>query len=128
MKLTKYLIESLLSEDPSVYGSSYRVDDFPFEVTEEELKELRTNYHCDSLNEKAEEYWNSHNIEVVENKTSYTDLEKAYETKDIVFKFDDKYYSFSYDYSPYVDDEDVIGEEPTEVKPVTKTITVYVAV
>lgn len=125
MKLTKYLIKSLLCEDPSVYGSNYRANDFPFEVTEEELKELKTNYHCDSLNEKAEEYWDSHNIEIVENKTSDTDLEKAIETKDIVFKFDDKYYSFSYDYSPYVDDEDVIGSEPTEVRPVTKTITVY---
>jgi hypothetical protein len=128
MKLTKYFIESLLSGDPSVYGSDYRADDFPFEVTEEELKELRTNYHCDSLDEKADEYWNSHGIEVVENKISDTDLEKAIETRDIVFKFDDKYYSFSYDHSPYVEDGDVIGEEPTEVKPVTKTYTVYVAV
>ena len=45
MKLTKYLIESLLSEDPSVYGSDYKGDDFPFEVPEEEREELRTNYH-----------------------------------------------------------------------------------
>ena len=55
----------------------------------------------------------------------YTDLEKAYETRSVVFKFDDKYYRFEYDHSYDWDDEDVLEEELEEVIPVEETIIVY---
>jgi hypothetical protein len=53
------------------------------------------------------------------------DLEKSYVTKRLVFKLDDHYYVFEYDYSYYWDDDGPIDRELKEVHPVERTITVY---
>lgn len=66
----------------------------------------------------------SHGFKVIKNEVTYYDLEKCYEDKDIIFKFDDKYYHYSFSDSSYWEDEEVIGTELLEVKPVERVITV----
>lgn len=122
MKLTRFLFEGLQSDS---YYPPYdpKVEDFPFKVDKEELKSTKSAKAA--LLEKCKEYWESHGICICKDEIIYTDLEKAYETRSVVFKFDDKYYRFEYDHSYDWDDEDVLEEELEEVIPVEETIIVY---
>lgn len=127
MKLTSFLLYYLVHEE-------YKWDfeepsDYPFEVTKEDYEITETDrygytYYI-ALDAKADAWIKEHNIKVVDEQDTYTDLEKAYTTKRYVFSYDDKYYAFYYDYSYYWDDDEPLKEELKEVHPVEKTITVY---
>ena len=125
MKLTRYLVMGILWGCPDLSDYDWGKDDFPFSITDEEINEYWETGHCKSLEEKSENYWKEHNIVVVKESISYVDLEKAYKVLDIVFRFDDKYYSFSYKYSHNWEDTSVIGSNAKEVRPVEKTVIVY---
>lgn len=114
MKLTRFLYERLVK-----WETDWDMDpeEYPFEVEEEDTWQ--------ELEDKAEAWEEEHGLEVIEDEVIHYDLEKAYVTKRMVFKFDNHYYTFEYDYSYYWDDEDVIKRELKEVHPVEKTITVY---
>ena len=91
--------------------------EYPFEIKEGDTWQ--------ELEDKAEAWEREHGFEEIEDEVVNYDLEKSYVTRRIVFKLDNHYYAFKYDYSYYWDDEDVIGQELQEVHPVEKTITVY---
>jgi hypothetical protein len=114
MKLTQFLYDRLVKWD-----TDWEMDpeEYPFEVKEEDTWQ--------ELENKAEAWEKEHGLEEVEDKVIDYDLEKAYVTKRMVFKLDEHYYVFEYDYSYYWDDPDMIGIELQEVHPVEKTITVY---
>lgn len=114
MKLTKFLYDRLVNWE---YDCGMDHEEFPFEVKEEDTWQ--------ELVDKAEAWENEHGLEEIESKVISYDLEKSYVTKRIVFKLDNHYYAFEYDYSYYWDDEDIIGKELQEVHPVEKTIIVY---
>ena len=127
MKLTSFLLYYLVHEE-------YKWDfdgpsDYPFEVTEEDYKITETNpygyVYYTALDDKADAWIKEHNIEVVDEQDTYTDLEKAYTTKRYVFSYDDKYYAFDYDYSYYWDDDEPLKKELKEVHPKEITVTVY---
>lgn len=127
MKLTRFLLYYLIHEE-------YKWDfdepsDYPFEVTEEDYKITETgpygHIYYTALDNKADAWIIKHGIEIVDEKDTYTDLEKAYTTKRFVLKYDNKYYEFHYDYSYYWDDDEPIGKELKEVHPKEITITVY---
>lgn len=114
MKLTQFLYGRLVKWDTDW---DMNPEEYPFEVKEEDTwKELE---------DKAEAWEKEHGLEEIEDEVIDYDLEKSYVTKRMVFKFDNHYYTFRYDYSYYWDDESVIGIELQEVYPVEKTITVY---
>lgn len=114
MKLTQFLYNRLVEG-----YCDWDMEDveYPFEVKEED--------NWQELEDKAEAWEEEHGLEKIKDEVIYYDLEKAYVTKRMIFKFDNHYYAFEYDYSYYWDDEDVIGGELEEVHPVEKTITVY---
>jgi len=114
MKLTQFLYDRLVKWD-----TNWDMDpkEYPFEVKEEDTWQ--------ELEDKAEAWENEHGLEEIEDEAIDYDLEKGYVTKRMVFKLDDHYYAFEYDYSYYWEDTDIIGEELKEVHPVEKTITVY---
>lgn len=127
MKLTSFLLYYLVHEE-------YKWDfdepsDYPFEVTEEDYKITETSpyghVYYTALDDKADAWIKEHNIEVVDEQDTYTDLEKAYTTKRYVFSYDDKYYAFDYDYSYYWDDDEPLKKELKEVHPKEITVTVY---
>ena len=127
MKLTSFLLYYLVHEE-------YKWDfeepsDYPFEVTEEDYKITETgpygHIYYTALDDKADAWIKEHNIEVVDEQDTYTDLEKAYTTKRYVFSYDDKYYAFDYDYSYYWDDYEPLKRELKEVHPKEITVTVY---
>lgn len=114
MKLTQFLYDRLIKWD-----CDWDMEDaeYPFEVKEGDTWQ--------ELEDKAEAWEKEHGLEEIEDEIIDYDLEKAYVTKRIVFKLDNHYYAFEYDYSYYWDDTDVIGIELKEVHPVEKTVTVY---
>ena len=97
---------------------NYVEEDFPFKITDEVWIEI------EKLVNECNKYLDSHGFKVIKNEVTYYDLEKCYEDKDIIFKFDDKYYHYSFSDSSYWEDEEVIGTELLEVKPVERIITV----
>ena len=114
MKLTQFLYDRLIKWD-----CDWDMEDseYPFEIKEEDTWQ--------ELEDKAEAWEREHGLEEIEDEIIDYDLEKAYVTKRIVFRLDNHYYAFEYDYSYYWDDRDVVGIELKEVHPVEKTITVY---
>lgn len=114
MKLTQFLYDRLVKWD---WDWDMEDAEYPFEVKEEDTWQ--------ELENKAEAWEKEHGLEEIEDEVIDYDLEKAYVTKRMVFKLDNHYYAFEYDYSYYWDDDDVIGIELKEVHPVEKTITVY---
>ncbi len=124
MILTEFLYIYLTTED-----YNWNLEEYPFEITEEDFKDVQTNawgYESyPSLDRKADDYINAHGIETILDDIVDYDLEKAYLTKRLVFKYDDKYYEFEYDYSYNWTDDEPIGKVLNEVHPKQKTITVY---
>ena len=114
MKLTRYLYNLLVK-----WEIDWEMDpeEYPFEIKEEDT--------CQELADKAEAWEQEHGLEEIDDEIIDYDLEKSYVTRRVVFKLDNHYYAFEYDYSYYWDDEDVIGKELEEVHPVEKTIIVY---
>lgn len=114
MELTQFLYDRLVKWDCDWDREDA---EYPFEIKEEDTWQ--------ELEDKAEAWEKEHGLEEVEDEIIDYDLEKSYITKRMVFKFDNHYYAFEYDYSCYWDDEDMVGKELQEVHPVEKTITVY---
>lgn len=114
MKLTQFLYDRLVKWD-----TDWEMDpeEYPFEVKEEDTWQ--------ELEDKADAWAEEHGLEEIEEEIVDYDLEKSYVTKRMVFKLDEHYYVFEYDYSYYWDDEEIIGDELKEVHPVERTITVY---
>jgi len=127
MKLTQFLYDLLVKDEYN--WDLEEPSDYPFEINEEDYKVTEIGQfgytYYPKLNEKADAWFKKHNIEVVSEEITDYDLEKAYVTKTIVFRFDDKYYTFNYDYSYNWDDDWPIGKELKEVHPKEKTITIY---
>ena len=127
MKLTQFLYDFLIKDEYN--WNLEEPSDYPFEINEEDYKDVledkwgRKRYI--TLDYKADKWVMEHDIQVMSEEVTDYDLEKAYVTKTMVFKFDDKYYTFDYDYSYNWDDDWSIGRELKEVHPVEKTITVY---
>ena len=114
MKLTQFLYDRLVKWDTNWYMDPEK---YPFEIKEEDTPQ--------ELEDKAEAWEKEHGLEEIENEIIDYDLEEAYVIKRMVFKFDNHYYAFEYEYSYYWDAEDVIERELQEVYPVEKTITIY---
>ena len=114
MVLTQFLYDRLVKWD-----TNWEMDpeEYPFEVKEEDTWQ--------ELEDKAEAWEEEHGLEEIEEEIVDYDLEKSYVTKRLVFKLDDHYYVFEYDYSYYWDDDGPIDRELKEVHPVERTITVY---
>lgn len=114
MKLTQFLYDRLVKCE-----TNWDMDpeEYPFEVKEEDT--------YPELEDKAVAWEEEHGLEEIQDKVIDYDLIESYVTKRMVFKFDNHYYAFEYDYSYYWDDEIIIGQELQEVHPVEKTIIVY---
>ena len=127
MILTQFLYDLLVKDEYN--WDLEEPSDYPFEINEEDFKVTEIGKfgytYYPKLNEKADAWFKEHNIEVVSEEITDYDLEKAYVTKTMVFRFDDKYYTFNYDYSYNWDDDWPIGKELKEVHPKEKTITIY---
>lgn len=127
MKLTKFLYDFLVKDEYNWELDDY--SEYPFEVKEEDYKDvLETKYGYKryiTLDYKADKWVLDHGIEVVKEEITDFDLEKAYVTKNIVFKYDNKFYTFDYDYSYNWDDDYPIGRELREVFPKEIIVTVY---
>ena len=119
MKLSWFLYKALVCDE--WYFEDLQPEDVPFEITQEELD----NMDRDAFEVLCNKWWEEHNIEVMEDEITDYDLEKSYLTRRLVFRYDDKYYMFYYDYSYYWDDDDIIGEELDEVFPHEKTVIYY---
>lgn len=119
MKLSWFLYKILVCDE--WYFEDPTPEDYPFEITQEELDKMDR----ESFEELCNKWWEKHNMEVMEDEITDYDLEKAYLTRRLVFRYDDKYYMFYYDYSYYWDDDDIIGKELDEVFPHEKTVTYY---
>ena len=127
MKLTKFLYDFLIKDEYN--WDLEEPSDYPFEINEEDYKDVLENKWGEkryiTLDYKADKWVMEHDIQVMSEEITDYDLEKAYVTKTMVFKFDDKYYTFDYDYSYNWDDDQPTGRKLKEVHPVEKTITVY---
>lgn len=127
MKLTKFLYDFLIKDE---YNWDLEApSDYPFEINEEDYKDVLENKwggkRYITLDYKADKWVMEHNIQVMKEEITDYDLEKAYVTKTMVFRFDDKYYTFTYDYSYDWDDDWPIGRELEEVTPREVTVTIY---
>lgn len=127
MKLTKFLYDFLIKDE---YNWDLEApSDYPFEVNEEDYKDILENKwggkRYITLDYKADKWVMEHNIQVMKEEITDYDLEKAYVTKTMVFRFDDKYYTFTYDYSYNWDDDWPVGRELKEVTPREVTVTIY---
>lgn len=72
---------------------------------------------------KFEEEWkDSHNFAVVSNKVDEYDLEKSSVIRRAIYTINNKYYELYYVENPYSDPE--LWQEPTEVVPIEKTVTI----
>lgn len=127
MKLTKFLYDFLIKDEYN--WDLEEPSDYPFEINEEDYKDVLEDKwggkRYITLDYKADKWVMEHDIQVMSEEITDYDLEKAYVTKRMVFKLDNHYYAFEYNYSYYWDDEDIIDNELQEVHPVEKTITVY---
>jgi len=127
MKLTKFLYDFLINDEYN--WNLEESSDYPFEINEEDYKDVLEDRWGQkryiTLDYKADKWIREHDIQVMSEEIIDYDLEEAYVTKTIVFKFDDKYYTFDYDHSYNWDDDPPIGRKLKEVHPVEKTITVY---
>lgn len=109
------IFSSLSSEEESKYDELYKTN-----------REKASKY-LDTLQDKYAEKYSYIEIIDLKYETLEVDLEKAYTTYKAIIKLRDKYYSFTYDYSPFWDFEDQYENisELKEVHPHTKTITEY---
>lgn len=127
MKLTQFLYDLLVKDEYN--WDLEEPSNYPFEINEEDYKDVLEdkcgNKRYITLDYKADKWVMEHNIQVMKEEITDYDLEKAYVTKTMVFRFDDKYYTFNYDYSYNWDDDWPIGKELKEVHPKEKTITIY---
>lgn len=117
MKLNKFLWYSL------IYGEypyeEIELEDIPFKVTKEDFENEDHYYNlCDM-------WWKAHGIREMGSDILDYDLEGSYLTRRVVFKYDNKYYAFRYQESPYWKDDGIIDSELKEVFPKEKTITIY---
>ena len=127
MKLTKFLYDLIVREE-----YNWELDDlsdYPFEIKEEDYKDIiedKWGYkRYITLDYKADKWVLEHGFEVMEESIVDYDLEKAYIVKKVVFKLDNKYYTFEYYYSYNWDDDECIGKELKEVHPIEVTKIIY---
>ena len=124
MILTKFIFYSTAWEEECPWHLSR--EDFPFEISDEDWKLWNENKWSSKskLPKLFEQYCNDHNFHQVDREVTYYDLSKRYETIEVVFSFEGKYYKYEYyDWDDGNECED-IDTDLKEVFPHTSTIEV----
>lgn len=128
MKLTKFIYETTNHEEWECPWLKNR-EDYPFEISDKAWKEYKDNkWNKPLLDELFIKYCKEHQFNLEDYEVVDYDLEKSYETIEIVFSFEGKYYRYHY-YHSYCGDwcrtfeEDLDLEEVVPIKK-TKTVTV----
>lgn len=127
MKFSPFVYDYIVSDDweflENMTGYNDPKEYFGFELpfTEKDL----WNENWEEFRNYLEDWVHKHQLDVIDSKVTYYDLEKGYEDVDTVFSFEGKFYKISYYtswfYSPY---KDGYPSEAREVFPQTKTIEV----
>ena len=127
MKLTKFIYNTTNHEEWECPWLKNR-EDYPFEISDEAWKEYENSKGWDKplLDELFIKYCKEHQFNLEDYKVVDYDLEKAYETIEIVFSFEGKYYRYYYDHSYCRDWCRVLEKDLDleEVVPIEKTITI----
>lgn len=128
MKLTKFIYETTNHEEWECPWLENR-EDYPFEISDEAWKQYKeSRWNKPLLDNLFEKYCFEHQFNLEDYQVINYDLEKAYETIEIVFSFEGKYYRYNFDHSYCGDwcrafEKDLDLEEVEPFKQ-TKTITV----
>ena len=125
MKLTKFIYKTTQYEFE--LPNDLEKEDFPFPVSEEEYQEYKEHtWECKIYDELFPKYCKENNFEVKSQEVIDYDVDKSYETIEVIFSFKDKYYCYRFDTGSwgnmcsFLDDD----KELEEVEPYTETITV----
>ena len=125
MKLTKFLYETTRYE--LELPSDLEKEELPFDVSEEEYQEYKKcAWDCKIHDELFPKYCKESNLDIKSREVVDYDIDKSYETTEVIFSFKDKYYRYYYvsgywgSICEFFDDD----KELEEVEPYTETITV----
>lgn len=126
MKLTNFLYEITRCNELEI-PSDLGKEDFPFPVSEEEYQEyIKQAWDCKIHNELFPKYCKENNLDIKASEVVDYDIDKSYETTEIIFSFKDKYYCYYYVSGYWGSDCDFLydNKELEEVEPYTETITI----
>jgi hypothetical protein len=123
MILTSFIFESVNGEEECPWYLNR--EDYPFEISDEDLEEWSKNHWRSTKSNVPklfENYCNEHNFHQISRKVLDYDLSKSYETVEVVFSFEGKYYLFEFYSWDGGEECEEIGKDLQEVSPHTRTI------